>query len=257
MSTINKLLSAVGIGAAKIQTTLHQDHLIPGQSLSATITITGGQVPQTIDAVYLYTTGSSRLAGQIDVGYHTVIFDKHTIANNLTIQPGEEYSQDVTIQLTYDTPLTVADTEVYITTALQLDAGLDADDQDKIIVNPTPRVQALFDSLKELGFNLHRSDCEDGSQYDRRYVQEFEFKPTSGEFKDKLSEIELICLDSPSETSVYLQIDRRPHDMSSFIATALDLDESHVHFRLTDNDLPTLTNQIAQIIRDRADGPLL
>lgn len=48
-----KILAAVGIGSAKVDTRLHQSQLLPGQTFSATIVVQGGDVAQKIDGIDL------------------------------------------------------------------------------------------------------------------------------------------------------------------------------------------------------------
>ncbi len=53
MSIFKKLLASVGIGAAKVDTRLYDELVIPGEMLNGEVYITGGDVSQEIDDIYL------------------------------------------------------------------------------------------------------------------------------------------------------------------------------------------------------------
>ena len=52
MSFFKKVLSSVGIGAAKVDTILLNESCEPGGELEATVMIQGGDIEQQIDSIY-------------------------------------------------------------------------------------------------------------------------------------------------------------------------------------------------------------
>lgn len=253
MSTMKRLLSVFGIGAARIETVLDVDNLVPGETITGTLTVTGGDVPQDVRNIYLYTMGRCRFTDDGKTKYRHVTFDEHRIGGAFVIQPGEVITETFSFVLTYDTPLTIMGTTIYIQTGADIPLAFDPVDEDAIVVRPNKMVQAMFNAMKDMGFRMYKSDCESGYKYGRRYIQEFEFKPQSGKFKKKLDEVELICVASPDDLMVYMQVDRRARDFKGFIAGALDIDETRLSFRVTKADLPTLKTMLSEKIAAHAD----
>ena len=253
MSAMKRLLSVFGIGAAKIETILHTQDLVPGETITGTLTITGGSVPQDVRDIYLYTMGRCRFTDDGKTKYRYVTFDEHRIGGSFVIQPSEVVTETFSFALTYDTPLTVMGNTVYVQTGADIPLAFDPVDEDEVVVRPNKMIQAMFDAMTSLGFRMYKSDCESGYKYGRRYVQEFEFKPQSGKFRGKLDEVELICITSPDELMVYMQVDRRARSFKGLIAGALDLDETRLSFRVTKTDLPMIRTILYEKIAAHAD----
>ncbi|MCL6615609.1 MAG: sporulation protein, partial [Anoxybacillus ayderensis] len=53
MGLFNKVLASIGIGAAKVDTKLHESHLLLGESVTGVVEVTGGNIDQQIDDIYL------------------------------------------------------------------------------------------------------------------------------------------------------------------------------------------------------------
>lgn len=49
-----KILSSIGIGAAKVDTRLNESHCTPGGELTGVVHIEGGSVEQSVDSIYLF-----------------------------------------------------------------------------------------------------------------------------------------------------------------------------------------------------------
>ena len=53
MSFFNKVFASVGIGAAKVDTKLEKDRVMPGEEVRGIVEIRGGNTEQNIDDIYL------------------------------------------------------------------------------------------------------------------------------------------------------------------------------------------------------------
>ena len=253
MSTMKKLLATVGIGAAQVETELHQSRVVPGDTMSATVTIKGGDVAQTVENVYLHIVGSCRYVDDGRVKYRSITFGRHLLTGEFTIQPGEVQVTETSFQLSYETPLTIGGNSVYVRTGLDIPVAFDPTDKDAIEVAPGSVVQAMFDAMNALGFRLHKADCEIGyRKYGQNYVQEFEFKPLQEPFRSKLDEVELICLPSATSVQVYIQVDRRARSLGGLLAEAFDVDETFLKLTVTQQDVPTLREMLSQTILTHA-----
>ena len=253
MSTIKSIQSAFGIGAAKVETILDRDQLVPGETINATVTITGGAVEQSVENVYLYLMGSCRFSDDGKISTRQVVFDTHLIAEAFTIRPNETIVKTAQFALTYETPISVGGNRVYIQTGLDIRWAFDPTDKDFIDVRPGRLVKSLFDGMEGLGFTMYKSDCGSGRKFGRNTIQEFEFKPLSGSFAKKLNEVELICLASKDTVTVYMQVDRRGRGLMGFAATALDINESYLSFVVTPSMIPTMQKTLYDKIAAHAD----
>lgn len=80
-------------------------------------------------------------------------------------------------------------------------------------------------------------------------MQEFEFVATSGRFRGKLDELEVVVLNkSEHEAEVLLQIDRRARGLASFISEGLGADETKVGLTVTTSHLNNLEQELGDII---------
>ena len=249
MSVTKKLLSAVGMGAAKVETEINKAHLVPGEMITASVKVTGGSVAQTVNGIYFYTVGSCRFSDDGRIKYRRVTFDTHRLTDEFTIGPGDVYTTQASFELTQNTPLTVGGNKVYVQTGLDVSLAIDPKDTDEIIVQPGAIVQSMFTAMNDLGFQMYKSDCEEGYKFGRRYIQEFEFRPMSHPFRNKLDEVELVCLASPNSVAVYMQVDRRANGLGGLLASALDADESNLRFTVTQADIPFMKHKLSDLIQ--------
>jgi sporulation-control protein len=253
MAFFNKVLASVGIGAAKVDTKLASGQFTAGQQLTGVVEITGGNVAQEIGEIYvsLLTTFVKEANDKkyIDTG----VIEKYRVSEKLTIQPNEVKEIPLNIILPIDMPITAGKTKVWLQTGLDIKNAVDPSDKDFINILPLKLIQEVLDAVKDLGFHLREVECEAASRKNRvrfPFVQEFEFVPRNGIFRGKLDELELVF--SPkSETAVdvFMQIDRRARGLGSFLAEAMEMDETSVRIAITTADLPILRNQLVEVIQ--------
>lgn len=81
------------------------------------------------------------------------------------------------------------------------------------------------------------------------FIQELEFVPTT-QFRGQLDELEVMFYPTDRELELVLQIDRRARGLSSFFAEAMDMDESFVRTRFTNDQLAAGPNAIAHQLSD-------
>ncbi len=149
--------------------------------------------------------------------------------------------------------LTLGRTKVWVATGLDIKNAVDPTDKDYLKVIPSPLAEAVLNVMEELGFRLREVECEEAPYRLRRrlpFVQEFEFVPITGSFRSKLDEVELVFFPaSLSETEIYMQVDRKARGLGGFLAEALEMDESHVHFTVRSEDVSSLTEKIRAAIK--------
>lgn len=245
---MKKILASIGIGAATVDTVLPSTTVTPGETVAAAININGGSTEQEINAIDL----ELQTRYQTDEGYAEGMVDRLRLSDGLTIEPGQDEQRTTPIEIPYHTPVTIGRVEVWIETELEIDLAVDPEDTDHLTVQPTPRMQALFDAAEEIGFTLRSSECnaDPFGRYTttRSFVQEFEFRPQSGPFVGALDEIELICQPSPDELSVFVEVDRR----GGIFSEMTDTDERHTQFTVNKPSPDRIATQLSEQIEQLA-----
>lgn len=252
MSLFNKIFSSIGIGSARVDTKLTTDKLKAGEQVSGVVEIIGGNTEQQIDEIYLsLVTNYLKEVNDRKVSRQVTI-EKVKIVERFTIGNNEKREIPFSFVLPIDTPATLGKTRVWIQTGLDIKNAVDPSDKDYISVAPSPLAAGVLNAIYDLGFSLRKVECEAAPYRLRRrlpFVQEFEFVPTSGEYRGRLDEVEVMFFpQSTNRMEVMMQVDRRARGLSSFLAEALDMDESFVNFTITTDDLPNIKSKINQII---------
>lgn len=185
-----KLLSAVGIGGATVDTRLETPVLQPGERFRVDVNLQGGEVRQAIDSLQLavVTCVEIEAGDQELVGQHVV--QHWTVAAGFALEPGERQTIPFEAVLHPETPVTEVAcrdnrTRVWLQTGLAIDRAKDASDRDLLRVAPVPAVQAFLSAMRTCGFALQTADVEKGVLNAKTFrsrsgcCQEFGFRPMS------------------------------------------------------------------------------
>lgn len=245
---MKKVLASVGIGNATVDTVLPTDTVRPGETIDADVNITGGNVEQDIGAIRFELETRYRT----EDGYQETDIDRFTLADGLTIEPDQAETRSVSIDIPYETPVTVGGVDVWIETELDIDLAVDPEDKDFLEVRPTRRLQTVFDAMDDLGFSLRTAECE-ADPYGRyagggRFVQEFEFDATAGRFHGSLDEVELVARPGPDELELFVEIDRR----GGLLSELADTDERKTRTTIRSTDRDTVRDELEALIEKRA-----
>ncbi|HLO10782.1 MAG TPA: sporulation protein [Pseudoneobacillus sp.] len=253
MSFFDKVFASVGIGAASVDTKLEKDTYMPGETVQGVVEIKGGKVEQQIDEIYL-SLNTTYLKESDDRKYNvTATIDRFRLTTPFTIRSNERKEIPFTFQLPYDTPLSIGKSKVWVTTGLEIKGGVDPSDKDYLKVIPNQLMTAVFNAVDNLGFRIREADCEEAPRRLRGrlpFVQEFEFVPTSGLFRGKLDELEVVFLSSGNGTlDLMFQVDRRAKGLSGLFSEAMGMDETNVRLTVSNADLPNLQQKIQSVIQ--------
>jgi sporulation-control protein len=253
MSFFNKVFASVGIGAATVDTKLQKDTVVPGEEISGVVEIKGGNVEQNIDVILLslHTTYMKEVDDKKFP--QTALIEQVRLNEPFTIQPKETKQIPFSFRIPLDTPVSLGRSRIWVSTGLDIKNAVDPTDKDYLKVVPHELTQAVLNAVSELGFRLREVDCEAASYRLRRrlpFVQEFEFVPVSGAFRGKLDELEVVFYPiSQTETEIYMQVDRKARGLGGFLSEALEMDESHVHFKVHASELSSIREKIASVIQ--------
>lgn len=253
MSFFDKVFASVGIGSATVDTRLERDTYAPGELVKGVVEIRGGKIEQQIDDIYL-SLNTTYLKESDDKKYHvTATIDRFRITSPFVIGKNDRKEIPFSFQLPYDTPLTIGRTKLWVTTGLDIKNAVDPGDKDDLKVVPDRLMTAVFNAIENLGFRLREADCEEASYHMRGrfpFVQEFEYVPTSGPFRGKLDELELVFRPTANGvTELLFQVDRRARGLSGLFAEAAGMDETNVRLTVSASDIPNLQQQIQSIIQ--------
>lgn len=252
MSFFNKVFASVGIGAAKVDTKLEKDRVMPGEEIRGIVEIRGGSVEQNIDDIYL-SLHTTYIKESDERKYTaTAQIDRFRLTQSFLIKENETKEIPFTFRLPLEIPLTMGRTKVWVTTGLDIKNAVDPGDKDYLTVVPNPLMQGIFNAVSNLGFRLREAECEQAPRHLRRnlpFVQEFEFVAASGPFRGRLDELELVLYpNSENEAEVLMQVDRRARGIGGFLSEAMGMDETYVRMNIHVSDLPSLQQKLQDTI---------
>lgn len=258
MSFLNKVLSKVGIGAAKIDAVLDQEQVEPGQQVSGIIHITGGKVDQPINKIDLdvycnyfveeeYEEGDETRTRVVE---HDCRINSWDLQDSFTIEAGQSKEIPFAFELSHFAPLSLGKSQTWLKTNLDIDFALDKADKDYLDIRPNQLQAATLDALMDLGFNMVEAESEgcSSSRGDLPFIQEFEFKATAGDFRGKLDEVELVMFVDDDSLEIFLEIDRRARGIGGLFAEAFGMDETNVRLKVTTDDIDELGNILYETI---------
>jgi sporulation-control protein len=252
MSFFNKALASIGIGNTQVDTRLEREFFRPGDPVTGSVEIKGGNVSQKIDEIYLSIHTS--YVKEIDDRKYTQIatIDKFRLNEPFEIAPHDRKEIPFTFKLPFETPVTYGKTKVWISTGLDIKNSVDPKDEDFIRVEPNELVQAVFSALDNLGFKLRNADCEEAPhslRHQTPFVQEFEFVPYSGAYRGKLDELEVFfIMKNNEEAEVFFEVDRKGAGLAGLFAEAMEMDETRVRGFISSNDISGMKEKLNGII---------
>ena len=245
---MKKVLASIGIGSATVDTILPSASVTPGETVDAEVHIRGGDAEQDVGRIRFEL--ETRYA--TEEGYAEADISRFTLAESLTIRPDQEETRDVEIEIPYRTPVTLGNVDVWVETELDIDWAVDPEDKDYLDVQPTPRLQAVFDAVDELGFSFRTAECE-ADPYGRyaggqRFVQEFEFRAQAGPFRGSIDELELIAIPGAEELELFVEVDRR----GGLLSELADVDERKARTTIRDADVGAVRDELRALIERHA-----
>ena len=251
-----RLLSSIGVGAARVDTRLERDELVPGEQVRGVVEVRGDGSEQEVNGINLEVqTHYKRESGDSTIT-ETATIERFSVSGQRTIEANSREEIPFDFRLPYDTPLTVGRSSVWIRTSLDVSMAIDPSDSDNITVRPTHTMRSVLDSMESLGFRMRNAENEELPYRLRRrlpFGQELEFVAGSGEFRGRFDEVELVMFPSEDSVDLFLQIDRRARGLGSFLSESMGTDESYATLTVPENATPDRIREVlAQTIRQHA-----
>lgn len=237
---LKELMATIGIGSAKVNLEVENHEVETGETLKGIIQITGGIVEQVVEKIYINLVLTSAYGTGDGVRHVKRIISKISVADKMTLKPGEEVSIPVQFKVPLHIPISKGRTQYYLLAGLDINQAIDPKDRHPVTILPNRYMKMVFEALSMLGFEEKRGFGD----YNGRY-QEFEYVPTTFMAKE-LDEIEIFPFTREQELSLAIHIDTLGL-FGSFIG---DIDEErYVRFRLPYNQMVS-SYQIAEKLRD-------
>lgn len=251
-----RLLSSIGVGAARVDTRLERDELVPGEQVRGAVEVRGDGSEQEVNGIHLEVqTHYKRESGDSTIT-ETATIERFSVSGQRTIGANSREEIPFDFRLPYDTPLTLGRSSIWIRTSLDVSMAIDPSDSDNITVRPTHAMRSVLESMESLGFRMRNAENEELPYRLRRrlpFGQELEFVAGSGEFRGRFDEVELVMFPSEDSVDLFLQIDRRARGLGSFLSESMGTDESYASLTVPEGATPNRIREVlAQTIRQHA-----
>ncbi|TCI25226.1 MULTISPECIES: sporulation protein [unclassified Exiguobacterium] len=237
-----KLLSSIGIGAATVDTRLAENSCVPGGTLDGVVHIKGGNVEQSVDRIYIFFNTLYKHEVNDKTTYSTFTIEK-ILLNEAPFMIGPDEVKEIpfTIEVPFNTPISVSQSKTWIETGLDIAQAVDPKDEDSILVKPNRQQQVILDVLDDIGFRLKKADTEmlPARQRSGRLpiAQELEYSPNGTSFGRRLDELEVILLQDETNLDLLIQVDKSVHSLGSLFADLTGTDESTHRLSYSQADL--------------------
>lgn len=236
-----------GIGAPTV-TTRPSSPVVPGETAEVTVDMEGGKADLEADALYVaveteYEQETEEGTQHIDTTLHT-----EKPIGSFTLGADERRTETVEVTVPRETPVTEGHTEVWIEAGLDVGFSADPDDWEYVEVEPSDRMQRVFDAAEELGFGLREAYPEAASggifSSGKPFVQELEFVPRRGRYRSELDELELIFDPTEDALTVTVEVDRS----GGMLSEMMGADENKDQLVVADQDTEAVTEELAELI---------
>lgn len=237
-----KLLSSIGIGAATVDTRLKDSSCYPGGTLEGVVHVKGGSVEQSVDRIHIFFNTLYKHEINDKTTYSTFTIEKIQLNEApFLIGPDEVKEISFTIDVPFNTPISVSQSKTWIETGLDIASAVDPKDEDAILVKPNPVQQAVLDIIDDIGFRLKKADTEMLPARHRSgrlpIAQELEYSPNGTAYGRQLDELEVILLQDEENITLLLQVDKSVHNLGSLFSDLMGADESTHRLRYTNEEI--------------------
>jgi len=244
---LNKVLSSIGIGSAKVDLILPKNNYRAGERIEGILKVQGGIAEQEVNKIYVQLVVQSKYKAGDEVKEVNKILDHAVLTEGFKIsQEEQEREIPVSYLLPEDIPVTTGATQFFLTTGMDISRAVDPRDNDPVEILPGQRLEIVMKALeKELGFRKKRGT----GAFNGRY-QEFEYWPSKF-MKGRLDELEVIYQVREDGIGLIMQIDKKTGGLLGGLLDDLDLDERNVACLIKNNQITTpadVSELLAQFI---------
>ncbi len=237
---LEKFLSKVGIGSAKVDTIVKNSTITQGGLVEGFVRIEGGKVDQEINELCIYVMTKAKY----DDAHINKVVEGFRVADAMTIEAGKKYEFPFHFMLPAETPITSIakgknQSSVWLGTELDIEAGLDSSDRDYLTILPHPAVEVMINKFLEKGFTFIKVDVETGYLNGSTFsstsgiYQEIEMRPASSGLLNwsprKITEVELSFIVASNAVHLLVEVDRSSYgDGYTSISYPLNVQENTI-----------------------------
>ncbi|NLU71074.1 sporulation protein [Streptomyces sp. HNM0574] len=213
-----KLFASVGIGAASVDTVLHEPNVVPGGVVQGEVRIEGGSVVQEIQGLSVGLQARVEVETNDGERKQNIEFGRQQLGGALTLQEGSQHTVPFQLAVPWETPITMfmgqplPAMNIGVTTELAIARAVDSTDLDPVNVHPLPAQQAVLDAFGALGFRFKNADMEKGRIRGTRqqlpFYQEIEFFAPQ-QYRG-LNQVEVSFVADGGEMDVVMEMDKKP-----------------------------------------------
>ncbi|PWK11303.1 sporulation protein [Tumebacillus permanentifrigoris] len=193
------LFHKLGVSSATVNLVLDSDRVRVGEEVVGAVLITGGKTETQIDAVNVHLTMKNKQGDE----ERTYEIAKINVATGLVVREGESLQ----FPLRYTLPV-LPQSSHYVSftlhTELDIPGAVDKHDFDNFYVLPAQPIAVIQETLYHLGFEPKADSGELEGHH-----QKFEYKPTRGAYRGRLTELEAIFLLEDEGVRIYVELDHR------------------------------------------------
>lgn len=232
------ILASLGMGATKIDLVLTTDQIEMGQQVDGKIIMTGGDVEQRIEGLFVDFTLNSRFSRDDHTIFVNEVIKRITIfKDDFMVKPRQLQEFPFSFQCPEYLPVSSVNTRYYFQTNLEIKSGIDSKDRDFIIVKPSGLIKNFLEGFTRLGF-AHHAEGYTGKQRDDRQI--IQFQPTTW-LRGKFDEIVFSYQPGQSQHQIsgFFELDKRTHGVLGMLADEMDLDERKGYYQFSASQLAT------------------
>lgn len=203
MGWLKKTLAKVGVGSAKVHIELQAETLRQGETVSATLVVTGGDVPQPVDAVELTVCcdymGWEQLRTQGEQGRKkqrrrkTHILSTWALPDAFTTEPGVERRVETEFTLPLATPLSLGEGKVWLEVNLNIPMGKDTSAKAPLTVKPEAMLDTALNVFEQAGFRIEKVKNEEVERKALPFEQRLTFVPVSAPYQGVFRNLVLVA----------------------------------------------------------------
>ncbi|MFD0362553.1 sporulation protein [Nocardia sp. GCM10030253] len=212
-----KLMAAVGVGGAEVETELFTPGVQPGGHAEGVIRLRSGPTRQHIERVAVeFVTRVEREFDDVE-DVRDLGFGRLEVRSWFEVAPGEVVEIPFGVRAPMETPITfyngrhLPGVAVSLRTIVEVSGAVDPRDSDPIGVGALPAQHVVLDAVERLGFQLRSADVEGGWLHNTPqqlpFYQEIEFSG-SPRFP-RLAQLEVTFVAADHGMSVILEADKR------------------------------------------------
>ncbi len=203
-------------GGADVETTVHSQHIYPGQNVEGVVTVVGGHTDRDVNFIELALIARVEVETDDSEYDANVVTYRNKISGPFRLQEKARHQVPFSLPLPYETPFNVIggqrlhSVRVGLRTELDISRSVDKSDVDQLTIAAMPAHEAVLAGINRLGFRFKGSDLERGRLHGSPlpFYQELEFAPP-GNARGRINELEVKFVAGPRSLDVVLEVDRR------------------------------------------------